>query len=89
MRAASPTGGALGAISDREIILLSSTLASLSQKQSPEQLAQNIKQLREIYTTIKAKAEAYPSAGQYVFGCAAPPSGAGTVIDGYTIEAMP
>jgi len=72
MRAASPTGGALGAISDREIILLSSTLASLSQKQSPEQLAQNIKQLREIYTTIKAKAEAYPSAGQYGFGGAAP-----------------
>ncbi len=38
MRAASPTGGALGAISDTELRLLGSTVASLSTSQSPAAL---------------------------------------------------
>lgn len=42
MRAASPTGGALGAISDRELSLLGSTVASLRQNQDPAQLRANL-----------------------------------------------
>jgi hypothetical protein len=38
MRAASPTGGALGAISDTELRLLGSTVASLNTAQSPAAL---------------------------------------------------
>lgn len=68
MRAASPTGGALGQITEKELDLLSSTLASLKQSQSPEQFKRNVAQLREIYTTIRAKADAYPNAAQFGFG---------------------
>lgn len=49
MRAASPTGGALGAVSDREIQLLSSTVASLDVGQSPPQLRSNLQKVREHY----------------------------------------
>lgn len=42
MRAASPTGGALGAISDKEENLLSSTVANLDVGQSPAQLKANL-----------------------------------------------
>lgn len=68
MRAASPTGGALGSITENELALLSSTLSSLNQKQSPEQFKRNVAQLREIYKTIKEKADAYPNAEQFGFG---------------------
>jgi hypothetical protein len=50
------------------LALLSSTLSSLNQKQSPEQFKRNVAQLREIYTTIKEKADAYPNAEQFGFG---------------------
>lgn len=42
MRANSPTGGALGNVSDTETKLLSSTLGSIDQAQSPEQLEENL-----------------------------------------------
>lgn len=47
MRNASPTGGALGAISERELALLTSTLGSLSQTQSSAQLTQNLERLEQ------------------------------------------
>lgn len=42
MRANSPTGGALGQVSEQEIAFLQSVVASLDQAQSPEQLKQNL-----------------------------------------------
>lgn len=52
MREASPTGGALGAVSERENALLQSVLGSLEQSQSPEQLVYNLKRLKNIYLDI-------------------------------------
>lgn len=49
MRDASPTGGALGQVSEREIGLLQSTVASLEVGQSKEQLQQNLNQITEHY----------------------------------------
>lgn len=50
MRAASPTGGALGAVSERELRLLTSTLRSLERDQSPAQLRENLNKLQRHYT---------------------------------------
>lgn len=46
MRANSPTGGALGNVSDTENRLLASTMAAVEQSQSPQQLTQNLKLLK-------------------------------------------
>lgn len=62
MRASSPTGGALGAVSDKEMELLSSALTSLDQTQSAEQLAKNLDNLEKLYKTIADKLNAPPSA---------------------------
>lgn len=42
MRAASPTGGALGSVTERELAFLQNTVASLDQSQSDEQLRKNL-----------------------------------------------
>jgi hypothetical protein len=91
MREESPTGGALGQVAVQELEMLQAVLGSLSQTQDPEQLLYNLNRLEEIYTGIMEKAAAYPNASKYGFGgdASAPASGTGTVIDGYTIEAMP
>jgi hypothetical protein len=47
MRANSPTGAALGSITERELQLLSSTVSSLSQNQSPERLRDNLMKIRD------------------------------------------
>jgi hypothetical protein len=52
MRAASPTGAALGSVSDRENVLLQSVLGSLDQSQSPAQFAYNMKRLKNVYLDI-------------------------------------
>ena len=49
MRDASPTGGALGQVSERELIALQSTVASLRQEQSPDQLRVNITKVKKHY----------------------------------------
>jgi len=49
MRDASPTGGALGQVSERELLALQSTVASLRQDQSPEQLRENIEKVKKHY----------------------------------------
>lgn len=49
MREASKTGGALGAVSERELQLLSSSVASLDIRQSPEQLLRNIDTIERHY----------------------------------------
>lgn len=52
MREASPTGGALGPVSDTENRLLQSTLGSLAQSQSEAQFRANLERLRTIYLDI-------------------------------------
>lgn len=68
MRDASKTGGALGAISEREMTQLSSVLGSLDLNQSDKQLLDNLKRLDGLYTDIINKANAYPNAGDFGFG---------------------
>lgn len=52
MRAASPTGGALGAVSDFENRQLQATLGNLEQSQSEEQLRRNLERVKETYLDI-------------------------------------
>lgn len=52
MRDNSPTGGALGQVTVPEIEMLQSTLASVKQSQTEEQLRQNLDQLEEIYLDV-------------------------------------
>ena len=52
MRAASPTGGALGNVSEKENEYLQSVLGNVEQSQSPEQLKRNLLRLREAYLDI-------------------------------------
>ncbi len=48
MRENSVTGGALGTVSERELGLLSSAKAALSQSQSPEQFRENLIRYKEV-----------------------------------------
>ena len=57
MRDASPTGGALGAIAVQELTALQSTVASLDQSQSPEQLRKNLQTVGEHYQRWKNAVE--------------------------------
>lgn len=60
MRDNSPTGGALGQVSELELALLQSTIASLEQSQSEEQFLKNLDAVGEQYTkTIDRMKEAY------------------------------
>ena len=68
MREASPTGGALGAVSERELSTLQSVLGSLDQAQSQAQFERNLNRLEDIYTEIMRKASAYPNANDFGFG---------------------
>lgn len=60
MRDASPTGGALGQVTERELTLLSSALGSLDQAQSKEQFLSRIANIESRYTDIIRKFDAYP-----------------------------
>lgn len=61
MRASSPTGGALGQVSEMENKLLQSVMGSLDQSQSPSQLKENLriakKSIRESWERIAAAYE--------------------------------
>jgi hypothetical protein len=52
MREASPTGGALGSVSDFENRQLQATYGALAQSQSAEQLAENLRRLHNVYNDI-------------------------------------
>lgn len=58
MRDASKTGGALGQVSEQEIELLGSTVASLTTKQGPEQLIENLRIVEDTFRRMKEGAEA-------------------------------
>lgn len=49
MREASPTGGALGAVSERELALLESAVASLDQSQTPAQMREALQNVKRHY----------------------------------------
>jgi len=59
MREASPTGGALGAVSERELLLLQSSVGALSNITSKEELLKTL----DTIDTIMKKFEAYPDQG--------------------------
>lgn len=69
MRRNSPTGGALGSITERELELLGSTVASLNEEQSPEQLKENIGRVITYYNNYKDLVE---QAYQGEYGAAQP-----------------
>lgn len=52
MRRASPTGGALGNVTERELALLQATAGSMRQSQSPEQFRRNLMRLRSQFSGI-------------------------------------
>lgn len=52
MREASPTGGALGSVTEREMSLLQSTLGSLEQSQSKGQFTYNMRRVKDVTNLI-------------------------------------
>jgi len=52
MRAASPTGGALGAVTERELAFLQATVSSLDAGQSPEELRRGLTKARQHYQNL-------------------------------------
>lgn len=52
MREASPTGGALGSITEKEIAYLQSTIGNLEQSQGSQQLIDNLKRVKNAYLDI-------------------------------------
>ena len=73
MRESSPTGGALGSVTENELKLLESAIGSL-ERSNPDDLAYNLKRVQEIYDRVMQKAAAYPNAGQFGFGGNSVPS---------------
>lgn len=74
IRDASPTGGALGAVSERELMLLESAWGSIAQAQSEEQLKSRLSRLKQIkaeYAGLKKRAYEEDKAR---FGAAAVPN---------------
>lgn len=55
MREASPTGGALGQITERELDLLKSTVAPITKEQTPEEFQGAMQQIAESYGRVLAK----------------------------------
>lgn len=94
MRDASPTGGALGQVSEMENKLLQAVNSSLEQGQSAEQMRSNLQTIKQQLADLRAaKREAFMR-DQQQFGPAQPeapaaPEGApqpGTVMDGYRFK---
>jgi hypothetical protein len=68
MRDASPTGGALGQVSNQEIDFLQSTLNNLTQNQSQEQFNKQLQILENQYLKTIAKFNAYPEEAKAAAG---------------------
>jgi hypothetical protein len=52
MRQASPTGGALGSVTERELDLLQNSMGSLEQSQSKAQFLHNLRRVKNIYHDV-------------------------------------
>lgn len=63
MREASKTGGALGAVSEKELMLLESALGSLDRAQSPTQFKQGLATIKESIQRWQAAVEQYGGGG--------------------------
>lgn len=68
MRQESPTGGALGNITEQELAFLQSVLGSIDLGQKDDAILANLTRLDKIYNGILKKAQAYPNADKYGFG---------------------
>ena len=79
MRAESPTGGALGNITEQELAYLQSVLGSINLDQNPKTLLENLDRLEKLYQGILKKAAAYPNAAKYGFGSPTTTSSSGGV----------
>jgi hypothetical protein len=80
MRDASPTGGALGSVTENELKLLQDSIGSL-ERSNPDDLAYNLKRVQQIYNEIiNGKGAGAPGTSP-----AAPPP-VGTVEDGYRFK---
>lgn len=75
MRDASPTGGALGAVTREELNSLQSVLGNLAFSQSADQLERNLERLESTYGNIMRKFEAYPGVSKPAPSKTAPTSG--------------
>lgn len=80
MREASKTGGALGAVSERELDLLISAYGALQQDTSPAQLKQNLMTIKQIMTKIDTD----PVASQFYYGNGGN-AGASTGLGGFSV----
>jgi hypothetical protein len=80
MRDASPTGGALGQVSERELSFLQSVFGSLDQTQSAEELTYNIQLLQYVYNSIIHGEGGHPFP-RPVYGAGAGGGTAGSGID--------
>lgn len=91
MRNESPTGGALGNVSNFEVELLQSVLGSINLDQRPAAILTQLTRLDKIYSDIIKKAAAYPNAAKYGFGGGAPSAPAPTTppVGGGTTPGMP
>lgn len=94
MREASPTGGALGQVSDRELSNLQAVMGNLSFSQSEDQLLKNLDRLSSIYEGILKKARAYPNAADFGFAESAEdtgtePGGVQTITTQEQYDALP
>jgi len=65
MRAASPTGGALGQVSNFELDLLEKTLGSLDTEQKPRTVVENLLKIQKHYNNWIAVQEAEQQGGEY------------------------
>ena len=81
MRSASPTGGALGQVSNRELAALEGALASLDQGLSPQALRQNLKQIEKSYKAWQETAMGKLPEGSSRKEGAQEAGGTGNVVD--------
>jgi hypothetical protein len=83
MRQASPTGAALGSVTERELALLQSTIGNLDQSQSEAQLKDNLRRVKNTYLDIIHGEGKGPAREKLTFQEKSGP----IKIDGYTIKA--
>ncbi len=84
MRAASPTGAALGSVTERELALLQSTIGNLEQSQPGDQLKDNMRRVKNTYLDIIHGEGKGPPRESLTFQ---EKKNAPVKIDGYTIKA--
>ena len=89
MRAASPTGGALGQVSEFENVLLQATYGSLEQSQDPNELLYNLRRIRKLYAVVTggdpaaaAQSKALADLGKRVDAGQLSPDQAQQMVDG-------